>query len=190
MEILPFDLPTFKSERLSLRPLNPDDYKTLFLWHSDLRNMHLWWADRNILSYEEFVEDLQRRLKTFIQLILMIDVEQGEEGDPVTAGMIYTYNTNLVDRYVYLCVYLVPEYTAKGIGPEAGFLIADYLFKYFGFRKIYSEIFAYNTPSLKAALKNGFKEEGCLKAYRWFGDRHWDLHILSITESDFKKITA
>lgn len=132
---LPDSLPTLKSKRVHLRPLNPDDYRILFLWHSDTRNLHLWWADRNILSFEEFIEDFQRRLKTFIQTIFMIETVQDTKQVPV--GIVYTYNTNLIDRYTYLCIYLSPEHTAKGIGPEAGYLVADYLFAHFGFRKIY-----------------------------------------------------
>ncbi|MDW8226479.1 MAG: GNAT family protein [Anaerolineales bacterium] len=186
---LPFSLPTLRSKRLCLRPVEPDDYRTLFLWHSDPRSLYLWLADRYISSLEEFVEDFRRLLRTHIQIIFIIElVEEGKGQIPV--GMVYTYNTSSVDRYTYLCLYLSPEHTAKGIGPEAGYLAAEYLFTYFGFRKIYSEIFAYNHVSLRAAQKNGFREEGCLKAHRWFGDRYWDLYILSITFEDLKELTA
>lgn len=184
---LSFNLPTLKSKRVHLRPVNPDDYKTLFLWHSDPTNLHMWWADRHIQSFEEFANDFQRKLKSLIQTIFVIEVKEGESGN--RAGMVYTYNAAWTDRYTYLCVYLSPEYTARRIGPEAGYLAAEYAFAYFGFRKLYAEIFAYNQPSLKAALTNGFKEEGCLKAHRWFGDRYWDLHILSLTAEDFKHIS-
>ncbi len=53
--------------------------------------------------------------------------------------------------------------------------MAYYLFAYCGFRKIYAEVFAYNAPSLKAARRNNFVQEGCLKAHRWFLDQWWDL---------------
>jgi len=186
---LPFNPPTLKSKRLCLRPVGPEDYRTIFLWHSDPQNLYLWFADRHIPSFEEFVEDFRRRLRTYIQIIFIIEIIQDKK-EQTPVGMVYTYNTSLIDRYTYLCVYLSPEHTAKGIGPEAGYLTAEYLFTYFGFRKIYSEVFAYNHVSLKAAFKNGFREEGCLKAHRWFGDRYWDLHILAITLEDFKKLVA
>lgn len=182
------DIPSLTSRRLRLRPVNPDDYKMLFQWHSDVHNLHLWWADRTILSFDEFVDDLRRRLRSHIQTMFMVDMLQ--DGDAIPVGMTYTYNANMVDRFTYLCVYLSPEHTRKGIGPEAGYLVAKYLFSYFGFRKIYAEIFAYNAASLKSSLRNGFREEGCLKSHRWFGDRYWDLHILAITEEDFKKLVA
>jgi RimJ/RimL family protein N-acetyltransferase len=183
-----FRLPSLRSERVNLRPLCPDDYRTLFSWQSDLRNLHLWRTERDILSFEDFADDLRRRLRAFIQVLLMVEVTIDQHAVPV--GIVYSYNTDLVDRYTYICVYLTPEFTAQGIGPEAGHLFAEYLFAYFGFRKIYSEIFAYNEPSLKAALRNGFVEEGCLKAHRWFGDRHWDLHILALTAEAFKELAA
>lgn len=143
--------------------------------------MHLWWTDRDIMPFEEFVEDLQRRLRRFIQSIFLIETLDAAE--PV--GLIYTYNANLIDRYAYLCVYLAPEYARRGFGPEASRLFGSYLFQYYGFRKLYAEIIAYNQGSLRLARWNGFVQEGCLKEHHWFGDRYWDVHILSITKEEF-----
>jgi RimJ/RimL family protein N-acetyltransferase len=185
---LPFALPTLKGERVDLRPINPEDYPTLFQWHSQMGNLAMWWADRQLVSYEEFVDDFQRRLGSLIQVILIVEVAGQECHTPV--GMAYSYNTNLIDRYTHLCVYLSPEHTAHGIGPEAGVLFVDYLFSYFGFRKVYAEIFGYNQPSIKAALSNGFAEEGRLSDHRWFGNRYWDLHILSISRQKFEHLYA
>ena len=179
-------LQALKSARVSLRPITPDDYNILFLWHSDASSLHLWWPDRYILSFDEFIDDLRKRIRTYIHHIMMVEYTQGNEKSVV--GMVYNYNSNTVDRYTYLCVYLPPEYRAQQIGPEAGYLFAEYLFAYYGFRKIYAEIYAFNEPSLKVCRKNGFVEEGRLIAHRRFGDRYWDLHILALTVDEFKKL--
>lgn len=179
--------PKLKTENIVLRPFNPDDFKIVFRWQSNTDNLYLWWADRTVLPFDEFVADFQRRLKGSIHQIFMVDVIESDE-KAKTVGMVYNYQTNMVDKFTYLCVYLIPEYTAQGIGTKAGYLFTDYLFSNFGFRKIYSEIFDFNQPSLKASTRNNFKEEGCLKNHRWFGDRYWDLHLLALTADDFKKI--
>lgn len=177
--------PTLKGEGVTLRPVTPDDYRILFQWHSELGGLHLWWADRQLLSFAEFVNDFRQRLGTGAHVIMMVELIGEDRQTPV--GVIYTYKTDLNDRYTYLYMYLAPEYTAQGIGPEAGALFVDYLFSYFGFRKIYAEIFGHNQSSIKAALRNGFTEEGCLRDHRWFGDRYWDLHILSISRERFEQ---
>ena len=118
----------------------------------------------------------------------MIDLVESDSVS--TVGMIYTYNENMVDKYTYLCIYLPPEFTAQNIGPEAGYMFCNYLFKTYGFRKIYAEIVAYNTPSLKASLRNGFVKEGRLVEHRWFQEKFWDLYILALTFERFKKLPA
>jgi RimJ/RimL family protein N-acetyltransferase len=175
--------PTLESKRVKLRPVNPDDYKTLFEWHSEANNLHLWWANREILTFDQFVEDFQDRLRSSIHIIMIIETQ---DNSPTPVGMTYNYNPNFIDRFTYLCIYLAPQYTGKGLGPEAGTLFVNYLFSYFGFRKIYAEVFEYNRPSVKATLANSFTEEGCLHEHRWFGDRYWDLHILAISREKFE----
>lgn len=182
-----FQLPPLHLGPISLRPVSMDDYDVLFTWHTDARNIHLWWADRHVLSYEQFVEDFRSQFNGFMQAFFMVDYTDAK-GKSQPVGLVYTYNTNWIDRFTYLAVYLSPEFTAQRFGPLAAYLIVKHLFAYYGFRKIYSEIYAYNGPSLKAALEYGFVEEGRLKDYRWFGDRFWDLHILSVSIDDFKQI--
>ena len=179
-------IPAFESERIILRPMNPDDYRMIFAWQSDLRNLHLWWEDRQILAFDDFVEDFRKRLRGPIQVLFIIELCEEEESEPV--GMIYAYNTSFTDGYTYLCIYLTPRHTALGIGPEAGLIMADYLFSFYNFRKIYAGIFAYNDPSLKAAKRNRFVEEGCLRSHRWFMDRYWDLIILALTRESFLEL--
>jgi len=178
---LPFAIPTLTGKQVTLRPITRDDYKHIFKWQTDTRQLHLWWADRDILPFEEFVTDLERRLRRFIHTIFIIE----SINDKKPAGMVYSYNTSMLDRYTYLCVYLSPEYIRKSMGPEAGKLFANYLFQYYGFRKIYAEIISYNQGSLRLARWNGFVQEGCLKDYRWFGNCYWDLHILAISADKF-----
>lgn len=182
-----FHLPPLSLGPIGLRPVNADDHDVLFQWHTDARNIHLWWADRHVLSYEQFVEDFRSQFNGYMQAFFMVDYTDADD-ETYPIGLVYTYNTNWIDRFTYLAVYLAPDYTALRHGPAAAYLIVKHLFAYYGFRKIYSEIYAYNSPSLKAAERYGFVEEGRLKEYRWFGDRFWDLHILSVSLQGFDEV--
>lgn len=180
------DTPSLQSATIQLRPLNPDDFRLLFQWHSRADELAMWWTDRKMMAFPDFVEDLEHRLRGSIFIFLMID--KPHEGEAETVGFTYAYQVNLIDRYAYVCTYLTREFTRQGIGPIADLLFAEYLFATYGFRKLYAEIYGYNEVSLKTAQQHGFVEEGCLKAYRWFGDRYWDFHILAITRERFDGI--
>lgn len=181
----PLQTPALADERIRLRPLNPGDYRALFVWHSDMRNLHLWWADRRILDYETFLDDLRSRLHGRIHTLFVIEAPGARPDEAALMGMVYVYDMNAADGFAYLCIYLVPDFVGRGIGPSAGRLFGHYLFATFGLRKLYCEIFDYNHSSLNIAQHAGFVEEGCLRSHRWFLDRYWDLHILAITREQF-----
>lgn len=157
-----------------LRPISKADFNFIYDCQTDLRNLHLWWEERDLLGYEAFVEDFQKRLRKNIHTFCIIEHE-GEE-----IGFIYNYNTDFVDKYTYLCIYLKPEATAKGLGKSAAYDFLKFLYTQYGFRKIYAEIKEYNEPSLKIVQRNGFVEEGCLKNHSWFDGQYWNLYIFSL----------
>jgi hypothetical protein len=54
-----------ENSRTKLRPMVDSDLPVFFRWMSDTRNLHLWWADREILSFDQFVDDFRRRDRGF-----------------------------------------------------------------------------------------------------------------------------
>ena len=177
------DFYNLRTKRVELRPIREEDYAIIFEWHFDPRQIHLWWDERHIQSYSEFVEDFDKRLRYFFFTFFIV-IRKDEETD-IPVGFTYTSRFNSIDRYVYSTMYLTQEHTGLGIGPEAGRLHIQYLFSVFNIRKIYAEIYGYNEASIKAAKAVGFVEEGRLKQHRWFNGRYWDLLILALYPTDF-----
>lgn len=180
-----------ETTRIKLRPMINDDLPIFFNWMSDTRNLHLWWADRDILSYEQFINDFHRRDRGFFGHFFTVQevASQKENSTSSVIGLTYTYNVNYIDKHAYLAVYLIPEKTKQNLGFEVGYLITQYLFLMFGFRKLYAEIFEYNEPSLKICKSNGFIQEGVLNQHRWYDSKYWDLYILALTREAFEQIT-
>jgi RimJ/RimL family protein N-acetyltransferase len=172
-----------KTKRVFLRPVQPDDYGIIYEMHTKLDNLHLWWNDRHILDFDSFVDDFRGRLRSYAGTFFLTD--KIEDGNKITIGLVYAYKINHIDKHSCICIYLLPEHTAKGFGAEAGVLFCNYLFQTYGFRKIYAEILGYNLQSLKIAQQSGFNEEAILKDYYWYNDRYWDFHIYSITHQEF-----
>ncbi|NPA71647.1 MAG: GNAT family N-acetyltransferase [Gammaproteobacteria bacterium] len=169
---------TLETQRTILRPVSRENYHFVYKWwHLEFEQMHLWWDERRLLSYEEFAEDFDKRLRYFFFTFFVIFYYHDGEETPV--GFTYTSRYSAVDRHLYGTMYLTQEYTGRGLGPEAGIAHVRYLVAMFNIRKIYAEIYAYNESSLKAAERVGFVEEGRLKAHRWFDGRFWDLVIMA-----------
>ena len=176
-----------KGRRVVLRPINDDDYSLVYKWwHLDFEQVYLWWDERRLFTYEEFVEDIHKRLRYFFFTFFIICYFSDNEGE-IPVGFTYTSRYNAVDRYLYGTIYLSKEYTSMGLGTEAGLIHLRYLASTFNIRKVYVEIYSYNTPSLKAAKKAGLQEEGRLKAHRWFNNQFWDLIIMAFYLEDLAK---
>lgn len=67
-------IPALRSERVILGPVNPDDYRMMFNWQLDLRNLRLRWADRRKLAFVNFIEDLRRRLRSSFQVLFIVEL--------------------------------------------------------------------------------------------------------------------
>ncbi len=90
-----------------------------------------------------------------------------------------------MDQYTYFIAFLAQGARERGLGAEAVLVFLDYLFAYFPFRKVYAEVYDFNRGSLGPLRSGGFHEEGRLTRHTWFGDRHWDLHVLGLFRDEW-----
>lgn len=180
---------SLKTRRISLRPMLNDDIDVFFQWMSEKNNHYMWWTDRQLFSYQHFVEDFHHRNRSFFgQFFTVESLEPDSELESSIIGLTYTYKVNYIDRFAYICIYLIPEETKQGLGYDVGYTFINYLFSTFGFRKIYSEIFQFNEPSIKISKRSGFVKEGTLREHHWFQDRYWDLLTFSLTRENFNQL--
>ena len=76
-------------------------------------------------------------------------------------------------------------YQGKGYGVEAKMLFLEYAFNTLNLRKICSNVFEFNSPSLKYSAKCGYKEEGRQRAHIFARGRYWDKVQLAVFREDF-----
>ncbi|MCP3923542.1 MAG: GNAT family N-acetyltransferase [Desulfobacterales bacterium] len=172
-----------KSRRLILRPLKKNDEPYLYQWNMDPDVRHMWTQDRDIPSYDRFIEKYTRKIKNRFDLFFMI--QQKTSGQPI--GFIYDYASDSIDRNAYLCLYIDENTNARGAGIESAAIFMNYLFMHYNYRKLYSEVYEFNTHALSITRKAGFQEEGCLKDYRYWNGKYWDQYIFSITAQAFSE---
>lgn len=170
------------SRRIRLRSYQRDDIDALYRWHTDLEHLHLWTQDREILPYDRFVARFERRMKNRIDLFFTAEHIPSK----TLVGFVYNYGSDSVDRTTYLTVFVDQQSKTRGFGIDVSILFLNYLFCHFGFRKVYSEVYAFNSHVVRIAEKAGFTIEGCLKEHRWWNGKFWDQYIYTITEHNFQ----
>lgn len=77
------------------------------------------------------------------------------------------------------------ENYGKGYGSDSIKTLAYYLFKSFDINKIWVEVRAFNTASIKVFEKVGFKQEGLLKEENYFNNQFIDCIRLGLLKNDF-----
>lgn len=76
-------------------------------------------------------------------------------------------------------------FQGKGYGVEAKMLLLEYAFNTLNLRKVCSNVFEFNLPSLKYSGKCGYKEEGRLRAHIFARGQYWDKVQLAVFREDF-----
>lgn len=170
---------------IKLRTVNSDDdYHFLHDCYSD-RESAPWNANRHVYSFREFIDYIYDQISKEL-VYFIITLKSGDQEKPI--GFVYTYNTRKFDGVTYLCLFISRPYQGCGIGIKAGAHILNYLFKTYGFRKIYTEVLSCNLLSLNTIKKCGFLSEGCLQEYWYYNSKYWDMCIFSIPENKVKEL--
>lgn len=162
-----------------IRPVSRDDYPAIHEWRSDLRYLHLWQAQRRVLSFDEFIPEIESTIRTSI----LLTVVETSSNRPV--GIVQAYNVNQVDRWAHLLMFLEPDSWSRGYALEAGILFTRYLFRNYGLRKLYAETVEYNEASLTLLRRIGFVEEGRRRHHTWYDDRYWDSLLLALYREEW-----
>ncbi|MEM7183393.1 MAG: GNAT family protein [Spirochaetota bacterium] len=170
-----------EARNICLRTWEEKDLPGLFALYNDYSSLHLWSEDRNIENYKDFQERFLRRQKNRYGLFLVVEKKNTKQ----IIGFSYNYLDNLVDKISYLCICINPQEMRKGYGLEAAFQMLQLLFQFYGYRKIYIEIFAYNHSMLKLMQQINLHEEGRLKEFHYWQGKYWDKLIFAMQQQEF-----
>lgn len=105
-----------------------------------------------------------------------------------TAGYVYSYDFRPDDLHCRICVYIDPVFHSTGVGAIAVAEFLKIMFTEYPIRKIYFTVFDFNRLSIESILSAGFTEEAVLKEFRYFDGNFHDMHILSVSREEFRRI--
>ena len=175
------DLPISMQGRLVvLRPASRHDVSAFYEWRIDKTDIHLWTLKRKIPSPEEFQAEFERSYLTHMTMVV------ARKSDGVQVGFVQAANMNTEQGWTFFNVNIAPAYRSPGIAAEASYLLLRFLFEDFPIRKIYADVFAYNSVALKLLRRIGFQEEGRSKEHVWYRNQYWDMIRLALYRNQWK----
>lgn len=158
--------------KIRLRRVEEGDYLVLFAWRNNAKFLSHFSAHRTPVSYEQFLAEFKRESKKDRHLQFIVELVS----DIRPIGIIYTFNYNRTDGYVFLNTFIIEEFETVGHGAVATIILLFYLFDFIpSLHKIYFDVFEYNTLSMSTLRNAGFDEEGRFKGHRLQGTSRYDV---------------
>ena len=100
-------------------------------------------------------------------------------------GFVIAYEYLPDDGHMKVSVYVKPEFQHGAYGLIAVVKFVDYLFKFYNLNKLFTEVYDFNTPSIKLHDTFGFTKEGHLKEYKYYNGEYHDMLIYAVTRETF-----
>jgi len=154
---------------------------------SDLPSLVRWINDPEVTMFlatylpmsetdeEEWLANLGKRKSN--NIVLAIETIEG-----VLIGSMGIHNIDWSSRTATTGALIgEKEYWGKGYGSEAKLLLLEYAFNTLGLRKIFSDVIAFNTRSIRYSEKCGYVIEARLKDCFFRRNKYWNKIILSVT---------
>jgi RimJ/RimL family protein N-acetyltransferase len=169
-------------ERVVLRPVTPDDYRTMYGWRIEVGT----WAQMTArplapLTYDAFVEFYEKQLGKETNAEFAVDV------DGALVGRASLFEFDDLARNAELGISFGPEHRGKGYGRDAIRVLLDYGFRHRNLHRVWLEALATNEPALRAYAAAGFVEEGRLRDHAWAGGTFVDMVRMAVLYDDWKQ---
>ncbi len=135
---------------------------------------------RQHLTFSQFEATFKRHVETKYTEFKII---RDQNHDFVGFLIAYDYMRN--DGHMKFTLYIKPALRSGLYGIFAGAKFVDYLFRYYNIHKVFTEVFAFNQPSINIHNKLELYKEACLKDYKFYDGKYYDMYIYSMTRDFF-----
>ena len=168
----PEEIPTLKSDTLTMRPMRPSDAEDIYraVQDPEIPKFTTVPADYPIDLAIEFANT--RAAASFVnktELVFVIeDSRLATVGYPYSngfAGVMSLHTIDIPNHRAEIGYWLAKEARGQGICTKAAELITEYGLMTIGFKRIDGIVDVRNEPSKAALLKAGYEFEGIMKSY-------------------------
>ena len=168
----PEEIPTLKSDTLTMRPMRPSDAEDIYraVQDPEIPKFTTVPADYPIDLAIEFANT--RAAASFVnktELVFVIEDAQLATAEyPYSngfAGVMSLHTIDIPNHRAEIGYWLAKEARGQGICTKAAELITEYGLMTIGFKRIDGIVDVRNEPSKAALLKAGYEFEGIMKSY-------------------------
>ena len=175
--------PTLHTDRLNLVEIKQEHLKDIFKLFSDCGVTQFY----NIVTLTEegeaqkYLDWFHSRFAEKAGIRWGISVK-GHNGIIGTAG----FNNYAKRHRANLGYDIQTEFWNKGYMTEALKTVIDFGFKELGINRIEAEVMQGNTTSERVLAKLGFINEGILRQWMYWNEKHYDMTMFSLLQSDLR----
>jgi RimJ/RimL family protein N-acetyltransferase len=175
-----------QGERVSLRSLVKTDRPLLDRWAQDpdleyLAGSELLRAYRHADNLPIFIDDCLADPSQAVMIIVPAD----GRSEPLGLGRLY--NIHRREGFAFLEMLIADrQAVGRGFGVEAGKLICAWGLDVLGLERIEAKVYSYNTLSINALKRNGFRLEGVLRQAGFQDGRRCDMLVFGILREELE----
>jgi RimJ/RimL family protein N-acetyltransferase len=115
----------------------------------------------------------------------MIIVPADGRSEPLGLGRLY--NIHRREGFAFLEMLIADrQAVGRGFGVEAGKLICAWGLDVLGLERIEAKVYSYNTLSINALKRNGFRLEGVLRQAGFQDGQHFDVLVFGILREELE----
>lgn len=162
-----------------LEAFSENNIREVYNIEMDINRLIFFTERPKIMSFQKYVEYIQKRLRDYFDSYFVIRNKKG------VVGYIYTYNLNLNNGYAYASINSNEQVDSRCAIAEGGIMFLDYLFRHFPLRKIYADVYEFNVKSIRLLKTAGFKCEAHLAEHRYFDGRYYALETYALYREVF-----
>jgi len=177
-------IPILKTERLILRPLEPDDFDDYYEYAQDPQvSLPGMWSPYS--SQDEAKQDFNNLLSLYNTRDLMWwGIEDKASSEMI--GRVELGDYDMYDKKADLSYALHRDFWWRGYMYEATQPVVQYGFKTLSLNRIGAQVFTDNTGSIGVLQKLGMTREELLRHYRMADGRPKDVYIYSVLQSEWQ----
>jgi len=173
--------------RVYLRALELDDYKTSVKWRNDSEiNSKISGTTYFVSSEYEKNWVVNKIFESGDDIVLVICLKQTDQ----YVGNVYIRNINWINRSAESSILIGEKSCWKcGVGSESLMLTLRFAFYERNLERISAYVLEASTVSLRLHEKCGYRKEGLLRNSVYKDGRFQNQYVLSILRSDFEQVT-
>lgn len=172
-----------KENRVYLRALEPEDYKTSILWRNDDEINNMLGGMKRYVSEAYEAKWVNDAIFHSNDVRLAVCLKEND----LYIGNVYMTD---IDEHNQSCVSHIlignKKYWSKGLASEAYQLALEYMFKERNMHRIMAVILENNKASLKMHQKVGYQIEGLMRNSIYKNGQWQNQYILSILKNEYK----